>query len=242
MGGMGQQGSTREQSAPGAPRGVVVVVGAGPGIGLAVARRFGGQGAAVVLVARDGDRVEALGSRLRGEGVAAHACAADATDFPGLRATLERVRAHVGVVTTLCYSPLPELGRIRPVLETSAEDLMASLALSVGGAATAVNAVLPGMLAAGGGQLLFTTGSGALRPSVERAASATSTTAQSVYVELLRGAVDPAVVRVAHLTVVGAVGESAAGAVHEPAAVAEALSDLAAAGGGSSVLDRPAAQ
>ena len=59
-------------------RGSVIVVGAGPGVGAAVARRFGREGHPVGLVARDHGRLEAMAADLRAAGVAAEAVTADA--------------------------------------------------------------------------------------------------------------------------------------------------------------------
>ena len=47
----------------------VVIVGAGPGIGLATARRFGREGYPLALVARDGAKLDALVAELAAEGV-----------------------------------------------------------------------------------------------------------------------------------------------------------------------------
>jgi short-subunit dehydrogenase len=90
----------------------------------------------------------------------------------------------------------------------------------VGGAATVVGSVVPGMLERGHGTLLFTTGSGALHPSPQRAASAVTTAAETTYVQLLHEELAPHGVHAAQVVIVGPVGE---GAQHEPAAVANEL-------------------
>ena len=94
------------------------------------------------------------------------------------------------------------------------------IGLSTGGAAAVVGAVAPAMAERGGGTLLFTTGSGALRPSPERAASAVTTAAESTYVALLHEALAPHGVHAGQVAIVGAVGP---GLKHEPDTVAEAL-------------------
>ena len=203
-----------------APPGAIVVVGAGQGIGLSVARRFAAAGSAVGLVARSADRLRQLASTLAAEGAAVEWEAADAADPASLQPALKALAARVGPVEVLCFSPLPSLDLIRPVLDTGAGDFLASLALNIGGAATAVREVVPGMLESGHGSLLFTTGSGAVRPSPERAASAVTTAAETAYVDLLHRHLTPAGIRVAHVLIAGPVGP---GLKHEPDAVAEAL-------------------
>ncbi|WP_159085853.1 SDR family NAD(P)-dependent oxidoreductase [Aeromicrobium chenweiae] len=186
--------------------GSIVVVGAGPGIGASVARRFGRAGYAVGLVARNGDHLSALAAEL-GEELAADVATAvaDATEPDQVRAAVRSVAAAIGEPTVLCFSPLPDIGLIRPVLETRPEELLSSLRLNVGGAAAAVETVLPAMQSRGRGSLLFTTGSAALRPDAARAASAVTTTAASVYISLLRDALDDSPITVGHTVIVGPV-------------------------------------
>lgn len=86
------------------------------------------------------------------------------------------------------------------------EDLSASLELNVVGASAAVGEVLPVMRGRGRGTLLFTTGSGALSPNPERAASGVTTTAATVYIEMLHDALAPEKIHVSHTVIVGPLG------------------------------------
>lgn len=196
----------------------IVIVGAGPNLGLAVARRFGREGLSVGLVARDWSRLDALVRELEADGVRAAAATADARRPEELRHALHELAARLGAAEVLCFSPLPDVGLIKPVLETTPEDLSASLELNVVGASAAVGVVLPAMR--GRGTLLFTTGGGALSPNPERAASGVTTTAAAVYVRMLHDALAPEGIHVAHTVIVGPMGP---GERHEPAAVAEEL-------------------
>ena len=205
------------------PAPTIAVVGAGPGIGAAVARRFAHAGYAVGLVARDGNRLDRMAAEISGEtGVRCATATADATVPDQVRRALAAIAADLGDPSVLCFSPIPDVSLIRPVLDTRAEELIASLQLNVAGAAAAVESVLPAMRAANKGSLLFTTGSAALQPSAERAASAVTTTAATVYIALLRQALDGTEVRVGHTVVVGPVDAAREGA-HRPDDVAEDL-------------------
>jgi NADP-dependent 3-hydroxy acid dehydrogenase YdfG len=197
-----------------------LIVGAGAGVGLAVARRFARGGGRVGLIARSPDRLADLSAILRSEGVFAAWSTADASRPQELRAAIRDVTDRIGPIDVLCFSPLPAVDLIKPVLETEPHDLIASLSLSVGGAAAAVAEIAPGMIARRSGSLLFTTGSGGVRPLSSRAASAVATTAETAYIALLHDALHPVGIRVAQLVIVGAIGP---GAAHEPTAVAEAL-------------------
>jgi NADP-dependent 3-hydroxy acid dehydrogenase YdfG len=203
--------------------GSIVVVGAGPGIGASVARRFGAAGYSVGLVARNGERLAQMAADLRADiDTDVTTAVADATDPDQVRAAVRSVADAIGEPRVLCFSPIPDIDLIRPVLRTRPEELMASLQLTVGGAAAAVESVLPGMQAQGAGSLLFTTGSAALTPHPDRAASAVTTTAATVYVALLREALSDSPVRVAHTVIVGPIGRGESGA-HDPDEIAADL-------------------
>ncbi|MCM3689143.1 SDR family NAD(P)-dependent oxidoreductase [Kocuria rosea] len=67
----------------------VLVLGAGPGLGTSVARRFGREGFSVTLVARSEEHLADLADGLRGTGISVDAVAAHAADPHGFRTALE---------------------------------------------------------------------------------------------------------------------------------------------------------
>ncbi len=52
----------------------IAIVGAGAGLGAAVARRFGAEGFAVALISRSQERVDELARTLADEGITARGC------------------------------------------------------------------------------------------------------------------------------------------------------------------------
>ena len=58
----------------------IAIVGAGRGVGAAVARRFGAEGFAVALLSRNQGRLDALATDLAADGVQAQGFAADVRD------------------------------------------------------------------------------------------------------------------------------------------------------------------
>jgi NADP-dependent 3-hydroxy acid dehydrogenase YdfG len=126
------------------------IVGAGPGLGLAAAKRFGREGFAVALIARRQGRVDELAGDLRREGYLAQGFEADARDRASLRAALGLAEQRLGPVEVLQYSPIPAKEFMRPVLETAADDLVGPVEMSIYGPVTAAHQVIPGMLAGRG--------------------------------------------------------------------------------------------
>ena len=64
----------------------IVIVGAGPNLGLAVARRFGREGLSVGLVSRTQAKLDDLAAQLEDEGITAAGAAADIRDASALAA------------------------------------------------------------------------------------------------------------------------------------------------------------
>jgi len=200
--------------------GALLVLGAGPGVGASVARRFGGTGHSVGLVARDGVRLATQVDELARRGLTAAAATADLTRPDEVTAAVAALSERLGWIQVLCISPLPDVRLIKPVADTTAADLATALQLNLVGPAAGVQAVLPAMLARGQGTLLATTGSAALQPSPDRAASGIAYAAETTYLGMLHQSLRPAGVHVGQLVVRGTVGP---GLLHEPDAVAEAL-------------------
>ncbi|MFH8655210.1 SDR family NAD(P)-dependent oxidoreductase [Streptomyces afghaniensis] len=181
------------------------LVGAGPGLGLATARRFGTAGHAVALIARDAEKLDGLTADLARDGIQARGYTADVLDIESLTAALHAAAADLGPVEILQYSPVPQAHFMKPVLDTSADDLDAPLAFSVKGPVTAVHAVLPGMRQLGRGTLLFVNGSSAVRPNPKVAGTSIAFAAESAYARMLHDALAPENIHAAQLIIPGAI-------------------------------------
>jgi NAD(P)-dependent dehydrogenase (short-subunit alcohol dehydrogenase family) len=141
---------------------VIAIVGAGPGLGLSIARRFGREGFAVALISRTQANLDRLAAELAASGIETAGFAGDVLDRPSLATALAAAADRFGPVDVLEYSPAPHgappgLG-MTEVLHATAENVQPQVEFYVYGAITAVQAVLPGMLERGRGTLLFTTG------------------------------------------------------------------------------------
>lgn len=136
----------------------LAVVGAGPGLGAAVARRFGREGFAIALIARDRAKLDDLAADLADAGVTARGYSADVRDGESLGAALVAAAADLGPITALQYSPLPSRAYLQPVLDLTPEVALEALRFSALGLIAAVRAVLPAMRAAGDGTIVLING------------------------------------------------------------------------------------
>ena len=198
----------------------LVIVGAGPNLGLAVARRFGREGFAVGLVSRTESRLVELAGQLRLDGITSAGAAADIRDSDALAAAIAKLADELGPVEVLEYSPLPAREFMKPILETTADDVRGPLEFSVLGAVAATQAVIGPMREAGRGTILFTTGGAAVNPYPERAGVGISFAGEVAYARMLHDAVRNDGIHVAHIAIAGQI---APGADNEPDDIAEVL-------------------
>ncbi|MET9086703.1 SDR family NAD(P)-dependent oxidoreductase [Streptomyces sp. NPDC004237] len=202
----------------------IAIVGAGPGLGAAVARRFGREGYEVALVARDGGRLDALARELSGLGVTARGFAADVRDPLALAGALARAAEVLGTVEILQYSPVPQRDFMLPVLETTHADLLGPVEFSVYGPVAAVQQVLPGMRELGRGTVLFVNGGTAVIPHPDRAGTSIAFAAESAYGHLLHDRLAGEGIHVAQLVIPGAI--VAGHARKDPAVLADTLWEM----------------
>jgi NAD(P)-dependent dehydrogenase (short-subunit alcohol dehydrogenase family) len=144
---------------------VIAVVGAGPGIGEAVARRFAIEGFVVALLVRTKEVLEAMAQGIDsevGKGTAHYyitTLRVEHTVIP----SFERIRAELGPVHVLVYNAGARRVNGRSILDTTTEEFTNFTKINLFGAVWSSKYVLPDMLAAGKGTILFTSATGALR-------------------------------------------------------------------------------
>ncbi|MDP6946342.1 MAG: SDR family NAD(P)-dependent oxidoreductase, partial [Myxococcota bacterium] len=81
-----------------------IVVGASSGIGAAVARGLGREGATVALVARRADRLEAIGAEVEAAGGKCIVVEHDVTDYDSVPATFDRLVGALGGLDLVVYA------------------------------------------------------------------------------------------------------------------------------------------
>ena len=133
----------------------LLLIGAGPGVGAGVVRRFGREGFRSTLIARS-ERLGQLAAELRSEDIEVEAISADVEDLDGYRATLERIFRAAGAPGVVVYNAaLPDPGQI---LDITVERLRTAYDVDVIGAVVVAQVATPVLREAGGGTLLVTSG------------------------------------------------------------------------------------
>src|SRR6201996_221517 len=139
----------------------LLLIGAGPGVGAGVVRRFGREGFRSTLISRGGT-LDQLADELRSGGLEIEAVVADIADLAGYGERLERIFNASGAPGVVVYNAaLPDPGQI---LETTVERLRTAHDVDVIGAVVAAQVAAPVLRAAGAGTLLVTSGGFADNP------------------------------------------------------------------------------
>lgn len=183
----------------------LAIIGAGPGLGAAVARRFGREGFAIALISRDQAKLDALAGELAQDGVTAAGFAADVRDGASLEAALSAASARLGPITALQYSPLPSRVYLEPVLDLTPELALEALRFSALGLIHAARAVLPAMRAAGEGSIVLINGGTSIQARAGFSGTSVAFPAESAYGEMLHDALAGEGVHVAQLVIPGAI-------------------------------------
>lgn len=121
---------------------VILVTGAGSGIGRGMARRLIAEGASVATVERNGESVRALEKELDTAKFAG--VVADVTDAAGLAAAVRELEAKLGPTDRMIANA--GIGRATGAHEFSAVDFADIVNVNLIGVANTVAAVLPGMI------------------------------------------------------------------------------------------------
>lgn len=203
---------------------VAVVVGAGPGLGAALARRFATAGMAVALARRDAKKLAGLAKETGG---LAYAC--DATDQASVEALFDSVDRDLGTPALVVYNA----GAYRPggILEVDPEDFERCWRIGCLGGLHVGQSAGRRMVPAGAGTILFTGATASLRGSAGFANLAVPKFGLRALAQSMARELAPKGVHVAHVVIDGQIAaerpgyraeERGADAVLAPEAIAEA--------------------
>lgn len=205
---------------------IAVVVGAGPGMGLALAQRFGSEGFTVALIARRPEALATYVSELSTQGITGVGFAADIADERSLRGAFAAIRAQLGDPDVLLFNASSNPSG-RPD-EISAGEVLDAYKIGAVGALISAQEVLGAMRLRGTGSLLFTGGGLAIKPWPPSTALAMSKAALRNLVASLAIDLAGTDIRVGSVLINGLVGKPG----FEPQAIAEQFWQVHAAPAG----------
>lgn len=118
---------------------------------------------------------------------------------------MEQASAELGSIEVLEYSPIPQKEFLRPVLETTVEDLTAPVEFSIYGQVTAVHQVLGDMRALGRGSILFVNGGSGARPHAAVAGTSIAFAGEGAFAAMLYDTLAAEKIHVEQLIIPGSI-------------------------------------
>ena len=194
----------------------LLLVGAGPGLGSAVARRFAVGGYRVTLLARKTDRLGELAQSLDDTGAEIDTIEADASDSDDLRARMTELYGSDGAPGVVIYNAV--MGAPDQLMSSTAAHLQTAYAVDVIGAIVIAQVAAPAMRAAGFGMIVVTGGGFADHPIPALATISLGKVALRTAATMLGADLGPDGIRVATLTIAGQI---VAGTAFDPERIAE---------------------
>ena len=182
---------------------VYVVLGAGPGLGLAVARRFAHEGYDVVLATRHADQAEPLVATLSDEGHRAEGVGVDLTDPEDVGGVVRGIGERHGRIDVLHFNP--SAWREKDPLHLTVPELLEDVALGAGALLPAVQAAKPYFRR--GARVLVTGSAAADKPSPAVASLGVQKAAVRNLVTSLDRALEPEGIRSVAVQINGVLGK-----------------------------------
>jgi NAD(P)-dependent dehydrogenase (short-subunit alcohol dehydrogenase family) len=146
---------------------VAVVIGVGAGLGTALARRFATE-YAVALVARKLEQISRVADEINAAGGQALPVPANVAETAGVEAAFAAIRDKMGEPQALLYNAaMRPFGRL---METKASTFENTWRVNAMGAFLCAQQVVPAMLKAGRGVILFTGATAGVKPFATSAA------------------------------------------------------------------------
>lgn len=185
---------------------VYVVLGAGPGLGLAVARRFAEEGYVAVLATRTAADSEPLAAALQDEGHRAEGVGVDLADPADVSAVVSGIGERHGRIDVLHFNP--SAWREKDPMHLTVPELLEDVTLGAGALLPAVQAARPFMES--GARVLVTGSAAADKPSATAASLGVQKAAVRNLVTTLDATLAPDGIRAVAVQINGVLGREGA--------------------------------
>lgn len=180
----------------------LALIGAGPGLGFSIAKKFGQNGFRIALIARNQQRLDTMATQLKTEfHIEAKGFAADVMDRDSLVSAFTAIKKAYGFIDILEFSPAIPMDRYQTTLEVTPASALHEFEFEVLAGLTAIQQVLPAMLEKKTGALLFTTGISSVQPLPRLANVGIAISGLRNYLTNLHHEVAPKGIYVGHLAI-----------------------------------------
>ena len=174
---------------------VAIVTGVGPGTGAAISRRFSRGGYAVAMLARNGERLNALEREIPNS----HAYPCDVTNEAQLDTTIDAIRAKLGAPKVLIHNAVG--GAFGNFMEIDPKVLNQNFQVNTMALLYLARRLAPAMVAAGEGAIIASGNTSALRGKASFAGFAPTKAAQRILAESIARELGPKGVHVAYVLI-----------------------------------------
>lgn len=198
-----------------------LVIGVGPGMGLAIAKKFASQGFAIAQMARRPEALKTYEAELRGIDVPVYSYPADVGDPDSLGPAMTQLISEHGTPEVMIYN-VSVLNPASPS-ELNYDGMIRDFKINVGGALVAAQAVISGMQERKSGSILITGGGLALKPFHEFASLSIGKAGIRSLCYSLAQELKPHGIQVATVTINGMIEK---GTHFDPETIAEVFWDL----------------
>ncbi len=180
---------------------VAAILGVGPGLGAAIARRFSREGFTVGLMARRKESLSGVREEVEGAGGTALAVEADATNAASVAAAFDWVRNKLGDPGVFVYNA--GAFQMGGIMELTPEQFDDCFKANCSGAFYGAQQVLPAMVEEGRGTIILTGATASMRGSANFAALAAGKFGLRALAQSAAREFGPRGVHVAHVIIDG---------------------------------------
>lgn len=180
---------------------LITIIGAGPGISLGVARKFGSKGYRIAFIARTESKLKELVAELGQEGIQALYAIADVADENQLKKALSEIREKEGHAEMILYNAAAV--SVKDILDQDWKTIQSNLDITVGGYFNLMKTVLPYCLANNSGKLFVTGGGFALQGDPQWTSLSVGKAALRNLVQAFQKRIEGTRIHIAQVTVCG---------------------------------------
>lgn len=199
----------------------LVIIGAGKGLGLSIAKRFGKEDFQVALVARNAEKLQEMVTELKVDGIESSYFTADIYKEEQIEQAINEIKEKYGQIDVVEFSP--NAGNFPPtsVLELTTQNVKDQFNGVVASAIHVVNKVLPDMLNKNEGALLFTTGMSAMYPLPIMGNVGIAMSGLRNYITNLHAELSSKGIYIAHRSIGVLIKSAGSGTVNDPDVIAD---------------------